>query len=62
MTKGAGSPTVAASMAFKLLMECEKKWRKIRGYQKIESLLNGIEYKDGVMIKPSNTDQEVAAS
>jgi transposase-like protein len=62
VTKGAGSPKVAASMAFKLLRECEKKWRKIRGYQKIESLLNGVEYKDGGMVKPSNTDQEVAAS
>ena len=61
VTKGAGSPKVAASMAFKLLQECEKKWRRIKGYREISKLLKGVEYKDGVMIPPSSTDQKAAA-
>jgi len=49
--RGSGSPTAAASMAFKLLKECEKKWRVIRGHKEITNLLNGLEYKDGVLVE-----------
>jgi len=41
-TKGAGSVKVPVSTAFKLLLECEKKWRKIRGAEEIQSLLTRI--------------------
>lgn len=58
VTKGAGSAKVAVSMAFKLLLECERKWRKIRGYQEIQNLVNGIEYRDGVMIQNSKASQK----
>jgi transposase-like protein len=61
VTKGAGSPAAAASMAFKLLLECEKKWRRIRGYVEIRNLLLGVEYKDGVMITESDKDQKAVA-
>ena len=60
-TKGAGSTKVAVSMAFKLLLECEKTWRKIKGYREISNLLKGIEYKDGVVITGSNRNQEAVA-
>ena len=49
-TKGSGSPQAAVTLAFKLLKEAEKKWRKIRGCEEITNLLRGIEYKDGVMV------------
>ena len=62
VTKGAGSPKVAASMAFKLLLECEKKWRRIKGHQEIKNLFAGVEYKDGVVLRNQNTDQKDAAS
>ena len=32
-TKGSGSPKMAATLAFKLLQEAEKKWRRIRGHE-----------------------------
>ena len=48
-------------MAFKLLKECEKKWRKIRGWQEIENLLAGVEYMDGVMVNRQEENQEAAA-
>ncbi len=61
VTKGAGSKQTAIVMAFKLLEECQKKWRKLRGYEEIKNLLNGLEYKDGIMI-PQKQHHEAAAS
>jgi hypothetical protein len=51
VTKGAGSKETTAAMAFKLLQECQKKWRRIRGEkQEIQNLLGGIAYRDGIVI------------
>ncbi len=61
VTKGAGSKETAAVMTFKLLEECQKKWRKLRGHQEIEKLLKGLEYKDGIMITRAK-HHEAAAS
>ena len=62
VTKGAGSKEAATTMAFKLLQECQKKWRRIRGErEELQNLLNGLEYRDGIMM-PSQQHQEVAAS
>ena len=60
-TRGAGNNQMAATMAFKLLMECQKKWRRIRGREEIKKLLAGVEYKDGVMVTNKNQGQEAAA-
>ena len=60
-TRGAGSPKTATTMAFKLLQECEKKWRKIRGWEEIENLLAGVEYRNGVMVTPQESNREAAA-
>ena len=50
VTKGAGSKKSAEVMAFKLLLECEKKWRTINGVKEIKNLLEGLAYKDGIMV------------
>jgi transposase-like protein len=50
VTKGAGSTTAAETMTFKLLEDAQRNWRKIRGYEEIKNILNGIAYKDGVMV------------
>jgi putative transposase len=50
VTKGAGSPKAAVTMAFKLMQEAEKKWRRLRGYEEIPRLLSGVEYRDGVVV------------
>lgn len=60
-TRGAGSAKTATTMAFKLLQECEKKWRKIRGFEDIENILNGVVYKDGVVVVSESANQEAAA-
>ena len=62
VTKGAGNKTIATTMAFKLLTECQKRWRKIRGTeQDIQNVLSGVEYKDGLVVA-SESSQEAAAS
>jgi transposase-like protein len=61
VTKGAGSKETAAAMAFKLLQECQKKWRRIRGEkQEIQNLLQGLAYRDGIVI-PQPSHHEAAA-
>jgi transposase-like protein len=57
-TRGAGSSVVAAALAFKLLKEAEKKWRKIRGHEEIQKLVKGVVYKDGVVVGTSSTDHK----
>lgn len=50
VTRGAGSPVAAAMMAFKLLQDAERTWNRVRGYEEVKNVLNGVVYKDGVMI------------
>ena len=59
-SRGAGSVTAAEVMAFKLMQECEKKWRPIRGSAEIEKLLSGAIYKDGVLVESSVNQEGVA--
>lgn len=61
VTKGAGSKIAAEMMTFKLLKECEKKWRKITAPHEIKNLLEGLDYKDGIMV-PHKSHHEIAAS
>jgi len=60
-TKGSGSPKMAATLAFKLLQEAEKKWRRIRGHEEIQNLLDGVDYKDGLVVATDSADHEAAA-
>lgn len=50
VTKGAGSITAAKTMAFKLLQDAERTWNRIRGFEEIESVLNGVAYANGVVV------------
>jgi len=60
-TRGAGSRRTAETMAFKLLQKCEKKWRRIRGWKKVTDVLNGVAFKDGVMVPSQEQIEEAAA-
>jgi putative transposase len=63
VTKGAGSKQTATTMAFKLLQECQKKWRKIRGEKDhLENILMGLEYKDGIVVPRSAHHEDAVAS
>lgn len=59
--RGSGSETAASAMAFKLLKECEKKWRTIKGFNEITNLLNGLEYKDGVLVEEKQLEHQGVA-
>jgi putative transposase len=60
VTKGAGSPNAASSMAYKLMREAEKRWKRIRGYQEIELLLSGVEYRDGLVLTKHSHREAIA--
>ena len=60
VTKGAGTASMAEAMSFKLLKECEKSWRQIRGHQEIEKQLQGAIYKDGVLVESASDQDGVA--
>jgi len=60
--KGAGNKEMAEVMAFKLLMEAEKSWRKIRGFHEIKNLISGAIYKDGDVMESADKSQEQVAS
>lgn len=62
VTKGAGSVKTATVMAFKLLTECQKRWRKISAPEEIKNVLAGLEYRDGVMVAVPSTHHETAVS
>ena len=47
---GVSRPTFLG-LAFKLIEEAEKSWRRIRGADKIEPLLNGVPFKDGLPVQ-----------
>ena len=60
VTKGAGSKGTAEVMTFKLLKECEKRWRKINLPGEIQNLLRGLAYKDGVVVPDPSHHEAVA--
>ena len=56
-TRGAGSRSAAEAMAFKLLQDAEQTWRKFRGFADLTHVLNGVAYRDGVMLRVATTDR-----
>jgi len=59
-TKGAGSRTMAMTMAFKLLESAEKRWRKINAPQKARKLWQGVKFTDGMDLTSSKPERSVA--
>ena len=53
-TKGNGTRRASLAMMFKLAQSASKKWRRLRGHEKITFVIQGREFKDGIM-------QEIAA-
>ena len=48
--KGAGNKTMAAVMAYNLMREAEKTWRRLSSPQDFKLLSEGASYKDGIVI------------
>ena len=49
-------------LAFKLMEEAEKSWRKIRGADKISVLLAGVPFKDGLPVQDNPPEQQKLAA
>ena len=56
-TKGCGSRAATLTMVFKLVLSAQKRWRRLKGYQKIEAVLNDVPFKDGIMQKQTVLEQ-----
>ena len=62
-TRNCVSRDTFLGLAFKLMEEAEKSWRKIHGADKIEKLLQGVVFKNGEAVKDNQppVDQKLAA-
>ena len=49
-------------LAFKLMEEAEKTWRKIRGADQIGALLGGVPFKDGMPVLDNPPEQQKLAA
>jgi transposase-like protein len=47
-TKGPGSRTAGLAMAFKLVEKAQKSWRRLNGSAKLQELIDGIVFVDGI--------------
>ena len=49
-------------LAFKLVQQAEKRWRRIRGAERIAELLKGMLFKDGIPIPDDPSQQQKMAA
>ncbi len=61
-TKNCVSRSTFLGLAFKLIEEAQKSWRRIRGVERIDELLAGIVFKDGVPAPTDETKQQRLAA
>lgn len=61
VTKGAGSREAALTMAFKLLTEAEKRWRRINAAHLAAKVLKGVKFRDGIEQIEVPTEEKVVA-
>jgi len=47
-TKGSGTRVACLAMVFKLAESAAKKWRRLRGYELVRDVINGVQFKDGI--------------
>jgi transposase-like protein len=61
-TKNCVSRNTFLGLAFKLVQEAEKSWRRIRGVERIDELLAGTVFKDGVPALENDDQQQRLAA
>jgi putative transposase len=50
-TKGCGSRLATLTMVFKLALEAQKTWHKIKGYKLIPKVIEGAKFVDGELME-----------
>ena len=61
-TRNCVSRPTFLGLAFKLIEEAEKTWRRIRSADKIEALLTGVPFKDGIQVNDNPPEQQKFAA
>lgn len=61
-TKNCVSRSTFLGLAFKLVQEAEKSWRRIRGAERITELMDGVAFKDGEPVKEEEQEQQRLAA
>jgi transposase-like protein len=61
-TRNCVSRATFLGLAFKLVEEAEKSWRRIRGAEQIELLLKGVPFKDGIAVQDNRPLQQNLAA
>ncbi|MCY4426924.1 MAG: IS256 family transposase, partial [Halieaceae bacterium] len=59
--KGCLSRDGMLHMMFKLGMCAEQNWRKLRGFDYLAKVIEGVQFRDGIEVKESETKDPVAA-
>lgn len=59
-TKGCVTRGTMLALIFKLGMEAEKSWRRIRGFDHLAKVITGIRFKDGVEVKEIQASRAAA--
>ena len=50
-TKNCGSRKTTLAMAFQLMLTAQKRWQRLRGYQLLAEVINGVKFKDGIRVE-----------
>ena len=50
-TKGCGSRNATLAMVYKLAVEAEKTWLRLRGYKMVQLVIQGVRFVDGEILK-----------
>lgn len=61
-TRGASSRKAGLAMAFKLIQAAESRWRKVNAPHLVPAVLHGVQFKDGVRVKPPAAAHDVTPS
>lgn len=61
-TKNCVSRSTFLGLAFKLVQEAEKSWRRIRGHERIAELMDGVVFKDGEPVEDEEDEQQRRAA
>jgi transposase-like protein len=61
-TKNCVARSTFLGLAFKLVQEAEKSWRRIRGQERIAELMQGVVFKDGEPVKQPHQEQQRLAA
>jgi len=61
-TKNCVSRSTFLGLAFKLVQEAEKSWRRIRGSERIAELMDGVVFKDGEPVREKEQEQQQLAA